>query len=124
VRLARPVRLFVEYSHEIHDYLGRQARSLDGERLETNPPLEYVYRTFRTNLRVRPVRSWTLNASWTHRERDDVYLHYNDYTQDSLRIRSTVRTGKLYCRLSLKYWERDFVRAFIFDNILTPERES
>jgi hypothetical protein len=118
---SRKVELLVYYRYEIRDYRFRHARSLDGEDYEENPFLRYSLDGGSTSLRLRPWRPWTLDLIYERVNRDDEHLHYNDYTQDTHRIRSRLRFPRVEWRLTGKYWERDFERAFIFDNEINPE---
>jgi hypothetical protein len=120
LRLSSKTRVYLSYRFEVRDYDFRQARSLDGESAPDNPLLRYETGTVATTIRWRPIRPWRLEAIYERSERDDVYVHYNDYAQDKLRLRSTVREGGTQWRLTVEYWERDFADAFIFDDPIDP----
>jgi hypothetical protein len=120
LRMARNARLYFGYGYEVRDYSDRHARSLDGDDPVTNPRLEYTYRRFTTTLRLKPRRPWTLEFRWRRGDRSDGFVDYNAYDRDTYRLRSTVRTDRGQWRLTAEYWERDFERAFIFDEPLNP----
>lgn len=119
-RLSRSVRLALDYGYQLREYGERHARSLDGESDAANPLLEYGYTDARATLRVRPTRDWTVEASIKSTDRVDRFEGYNDYSQQTLRLRTSIRTPKLRLRASVKSWEREFERAFIFDEPTDP----
>lgn len=121
LRFSRQVRLDLGYLYEIRDYSERTARSLDGNTAVGNPLLRYEIDSLVTNLRLRPLRPWRLELIYEHTKRADTFVDYNTYAQDKVRLRSTVRQGKVQWRLEFEYWERDFDNAFIFDEPIDPQ---
>lgn len=119
-RMAKNARLYLEYAHEVRDYTDRHARSLDGDDPDANPLLEYTYHRFMTTLRVKPLRPWTVELRWRRGDRSDGFLDYNAYDRDAYRLRSTVKTDRTQWRLTAESGERDFERAFIFDEPVNP----
>ena len=117
---SRKVELSLNYRYEIRDYLDRHARSLDGDDEPINPKLRYVLNSFRTTLRLRPWRPWMLDLIVERLNREDAFIHYNDYTQDTYRIRSRLHLGRVEWRLYAKFWQRDFERAYVFDDPINP----
>jgi hypothetical protein len=118
LRMSRKARLYLEYVHEVRDYADRHARSLNGDDPDANPLLEYTYNRFMTTLRIKPLRPWTLELRWRRGNRSDGFLDYNEYDRDTYRVRSTVKTDRTQWRMTAEYGERDFERAFIFDEPL------
>ncbi len=120
LRLSRHLRLGLEYGYQKRTYGERHARSLDGESDASNPLLAYGYAESGATLTLKPTRAWSIEARAKTTAREDLHEGYNDYDQRSLRLRTTVRTQRAKLRASFQAFEREFDRAFIFDEEFDP----
>ena len=118
--LGESVKLSLDYTYRLRDYDERPARLLDGTALTSNPRLEYTYHLVGASLRTRPVKPWILYLDYDHWIRDDGFVGYNDYSRNAFRLRSIVKTDRTRFRVALRYWDRSYDNAFIFDNPTNP----
>ena len=121
LRLSRKARLNLDTRYEVRQYDERLSRSLNGDDALGNPELRYDLASFGAELQLRPLRIWRLSLIWQQITRSDEFLDYNTYVQTVYRIRSRLELGRVLWSLSLKYWDRDFDNAFVFDDIFNPE---
>jgi len=121
IGLSDRVALELGVEYRIRSYDDRRARNLAGEQLATNDILEYRYFEYGATLRVRPADGWWLYLDAERRDRTDEFVGYNDYTRNSLRLRSVYDAGRVRVRGAVRAWSRDYDRAFIFDLPQNPQ---
>ena len=120
VKLGRRARLTLDYGYRLQRYDERHARSLAGESDDINSLLEYGYTNLGAKMKLRPTSAWTVDIVWRRTDRDDRFSGYNDYAQDTYKLRTTVRTGPFEIGVHTKSWQRRFENAFIFDSPTDP----
>jgi hypothetical protein len=116
VRLARPVYWYVDYVYRFRDEEERLARDLTGNKEETHPNQQYSYRTVKTELRVRPTRSWSFRTAYGREVRRDEYVRYSDSVKDDVRVRATFARNRWRLWIGARLSERKFDNAYIFDD--------
>ena len=105
------------YRYSVRDYNDRQARDLNGNILAANPQLEYTYHTIDLTLRQRVNKSLAAYVDYTRQERKDEFVGYNDYGQNRYKVRAIYTpTEELRLRVAASYWDREYDRAFAFDD--------
>ncbi len=123
-KIAQPTKLTVGYGYSSRDYDERPSRDLNGSALTSNPRLEYTYHTFDVTLRQRITGDLVGYADYTRETRKDEFAGYNDYTLGRYKVRAIYTpTESLRLRLAASYWERDYKRAFAFDNPVSGEKK-
>jgi hypothetical protein len=120
VRLHRRLKLYLDYRYQVLDYEERPSRDLDGGIASDDPPLEYGYHLAGATFRVKPADTWTLYFDMDYRQRIDAFQGYNDYALRSGRLRLRWARGQSRFRLDLRYRQREYPRAFIFDKEVNP----
>ncbi len=105
-----------DYSLYTRDYSERRSRDLLGNYSVGNPTLEYQYQRLQASFTQQySNRLWT-QYRYTRTQRNDDFVGYNDYSQDSLRFSVGYRpSSKLSSRLSISYWDRSYPNAFAYD---------
>jgi hypothetical protein len=114
------VNLYVDYDYQGRDYDVYPSRDLTGTALTSNPPLQYDYHFLGLSGRFRVNDAWVLYVDLDRRTRDDAYVGYNDYTQNAYRVRALNKFGSWRLRAALRFWDRSYDNAFIFDNDVNP----
>lgn len=123
-KIADPTRLTVGYRYSSRDYDERPSRDLNGNALTSNPRLEYTYHTFDVTVRQRITEDLVGYVDYTRETRKDEFVGYNDYTLGMYKVRAIYTpTESLRLRLAASYWERDYKRAFAFDNPIAGEKK-
>ncbi|MDP2689300.1 MAG: hypothetical protein Q8P48_04205 [Deltaproteobacteria bacterium] len=116
-KIAGPTRLTVGYAYSLRDYDDRPSRDLNGNATTTNPRLEYVYHKFDVTVRHRINKALVGYADYTRSIRKDELAGYNDYAQNRYKLRAIYTpVESLRLRFAASYWDRDYDRAFAFDN--------
>ena len=115
--LAASTKVSAGYRYSIRDYDDRKARDLSGNLLTSNPLLEYTYHTIDLTLRQRVSKSLVAYADYTRQDRKDEFVGYNDYGQNRYKVRAIYTpTEELRVRVAASYWDREYDRAFAFDD--------
>ncbi len=112
--------LDVNADYYISDFENRRSRDLGGN-LVDGTDRKYTYYGAGASLgrRIRP--NWTAYLDYNYLERVDKFAGYWDYGRHRLRTRLLYRAKDDWrLRLALTYWQRDYPRAFAFDQP-TPE---
>jgi len=107
--------------YTIRDYDDRPSRGLDGTVVGSNDDLRYTYVDLGATLRLRPNSNWWLYLDVDRRDRTDEFVGYNDYAQDSVRVRAVYSSERFRLRAAVRAWQRDYDRAFIFDLPTDPD---
>jgi hypothetical protein len=104
------------YMHYLRDYADRRARDIQGNSSSANPTLEYVYDEFRIGLNYRFSSGLRGQVRYTHTERSDQFVGYNDYSEDGIRLYLSQRfNDRLRAQFSIEFTDRTYPRAFAFD---------
>lgn len=115
-KLAGATKVSAGYSYSVRDYNDRKARDLNGV-LVANPQLEYAYHTIDLTLRQRVNKSLVAYVDYTRQDRKDEFVGYNDYGQNRYKVRAIYTPSKdLRLRVAASYWDREYDRAFAFDD--------
>lgn len=94
----------------------RLSRNLNGDKLTTNPTLEYDYQGAELGVRRRIGDLFTLDFGYASLERDDAYAGYRDYTLDRMRFEGTVDIrSRASVTLGVVQREYSYPRAFAFN---------
>lgn len=120
IGINRRLKLYLDYTFRVLDYEERPSRDRDGGITAGRTPLEYAYHIAGTTLRYKPVERWTLYFDVDYTGRSDEFAGYNDYGMLGGRVRAIWTDGSSRVRLALRYWRRDYPRAFIFDKEVNP----
>ncbi len=120
VDLSETVRLYLDYYYQIRDYDERLSRDANGALFASSPSLKYLYNSLGASLRFRPAKVWRLFLDLDYLVRDDDFVSYNDYTETGYRLRSVWRGEGKRLRAAIRYRERDYDNAFIFDKPANP----
>ena len=123
-RVRPRVHLRFGYDAYLRDYAERIARDLDGNRLSTNPTLEYRYQAVQATVGFRLNRRLWLRGDYRRTQRDDQFVGYNDYTQDAFRVQLDLRPMRRF-RINLSMTQRmfDYPNAFAFNEPIAGPRE-
>ncbi len=105
-------------------YDERSSRDLDGDLLSDNEPLEYGYVGVELKATRRLFDSLELELTYLSLERTDVFLGYNDYTQDVVGLHAVYRPHRRFL-LSLGATSRvyDYPNAFAFNDPAAGPKE-
>jgi hypothetical protein len=105
-------------------YDERSSRDLDGDLLSTNEPLEYGYVGVELKATRRLFDSLELELTYLSLDRTDVFLGYNDYTQDIVGLHAVYRPHRRLL-LSLGATSRvyDYPNAFAFNDPAAGPKE-
>jgi len=123
-RVRPRIHLRFGYDAYLRDYEERIARDENGNRLSTNPTLEYRYQALQATLGFRINRRLWLRADYRRTQRDDQFVGYNDYTQNAYRVQLDTRPfRKLRVSLSLTQRLFDYPNAFAFNEPIAGPRE-
>src|SRR3990170_1442463 len=115
--LAKSTKVSAGYKYTVRDYNDRKARDLGGDLLTSNPQLEYTYHTIDLTLRQRVSDSLVAYVDYTRQDRKDEFVGYNDYGQNRYKVRAIYTpTEELRVRVAASYWDREYDRAFAFDD--------
>ncbi|OGP15188.1 MAG: hypothetical protein A2052_02515 [Deltaproteobacteria bacterium GWA2_54_12] len=115
--LAKSTKVSAGYKYTVRDYNDRKARDLGGNLLTSNPQLEYTYHTIDLTLRQRVSDSLVAYVDYTRQDRKDEFVGYNDYGQNRYKVRAIYTpTEELRVRVAASYWDREYDRAFAFDD--------
>lgn len=115
--LADWTKVSAGYKYTIRDYNDRKARDLGGNLLASNPLLEYTYHTIDLTLRQRVSKSFVAYVDYTRQDRKDEFVGYNDYGMNRYKVRAIYTpTEELRLRVAASYWDREYDRAFAFDD--------
>src|SRR3990170_1424096 len=115
--LAKSTKVSAGYKYTVRDYNDRKARDLGGNLLASNPQLEYTYHTIDLTLRQRVSDSLVAYVDYTRQDRKDEFVGYNDYGQNRYKVRAIYTpTEELRVRVAASYWDREYDRAFAFDD--------
>jgi hypothetical protein len=71
-------------------------------------------------LRFDASPQWTFYFDLDYTGRIDEFEGYNDYHMLGGRVRALWEKGSWRVRVAVRYWERDYPRAFIFDMEVDP----
>lgn len=121
--LAASTKVSAGYRYSIRDYNDRQARDLNGN-LVANQQLEYTYHTIDLVLKQRVNKSLVVYVDYSRQERKDEFLGYNDYSQNRYKVWGTYKaTDDLKVKMAVSYWDREYDRAFAFDDSLGGKKD-
>jgi hypothetical protein len=82
--------------------------------------LEYGYHIAGATLRFKPATAWTLYFDADYTGRVDEFEGYNDHDLLGGRVRAWWSDGRSRVRVAVRYRQRDYPRAFIFDKEVNP----
>jgi predicted porin len=69
-------------------------------------------------------RNLTVYLDYTRTDRDDAnYVGYYDYTEDEYAVRATLQIGTLKFRAKYSWWDRDYPRAYAYENLMQPRMD-
>lgn len=107
------LKLGVDYT--VRDFDRRRARDLDGDPAD-GTDRRYTYYDVGLELEQKLARDWTLELGYHRLERRDNFVGYDDYSRNaySSGLRYRDRERRLL-KGKLTYWNRDYPRAFAFD---------
>jgi len=114
-QLQKSTTVNLDVEREVQDYDERSARNLSGTLLASQPELEYTYLTLSPGIKHKLNDNWTLRANYSHVDRADGWLGYNDYTAQKFKLRAIHKTDSVRTKLSLSKQSRDYPRALAFD---------
>ena len=121
--VARPVRLQVQYAHEVTDYYDRAVRDLSGERV-AGVAQTFSFNTVRAGVRCELGKAWRVGLDSSWRARQDHYLGYYDAREWSIgpdiRFDATRRLG---LRANYEYSHRGYERAHVSFDPDLPVRD-
>ena len=118
--LGRRLDLSFDYTYRVLEYEERPSRDLDGGITAGQTAVEYSYHIAGATLRVRPSSRWNLYFDLEYMGRTDEFVGYNDYDMLGGRVRALWTSGPSRVRFALRYRQRDYPRAFIFDMDVNP----
>ena len=113
-------KLYADYYYQIREYDERLSRDPSGALLAGNSTLKYQYHDVGLTLRFKPESVWRLFLDLDHRLRNDDFAGYNDYSETGYRLRSVWRGGGKRLRAALRFRNREYDNAFIFDMPTNP----
>ncbi len=117
IRISGPLKLKGFYKYSVRDYDERPSRDSNGTLLSTNPTRNYSYHTLGTTLRGRVSSTLVAYLDYKLTLRKDDFQGYDDYTKNKIGVRAIYDDGDRFrSRLSLSYWNRNYDKAFAFDN--------
>lgn len=116
VPLTQTTRLDLSLDYFVRSYEDRAPRDRDGDLVDEAPDREYLYRQYGATLRQEAGEDLILYFDYDLLSLTDDFVGYNDYDRHRWRLRTLWRPEGYRVRASLAYWERDYPRAFIFDN--------
>lgn len=122
--LAASTKVSAGYRYSVRDYNERRARDLNGDLLVVNPELEYIYHTIDLTLRQRLNKNLVAYVDYTRQERKDEFVGYNDSSQNRYKVRAIYAPSEdLRLRMAASYWDREYDRAFAFDDPAGGKKE-
>ncbi len=110
----------IDYTYRILDYEERPSRDLDGGITADETPVKYGYHIVGNTLRFDASEQWIFYFDLDYTGRIDRFEGYNDYHMLGGRVRALWQRGPWRVRAAVRYWERDYPRAFIFDMEVNP----
>ena len=121
IEVGKRANLYFDAAYYVYDYDERPSRSLDGRALTANPPREYTYNLLGASWRKRIADAWTLYLDYERRTREDGFVGYHDYDQDTFGLRLLWRSDRWRVRVAPEFWTRDYDNAFAFDLPENPQ---
>lgn len=119
--LAKPLKLVLSYDYSNRDYDERRARNLNGDRVR-GTTREYTYNKIEASLRNRLNKNWIVSLDYGLTDREDDYVGYYDYTQNSYGVSAAYKKGKrIRVKANVEWWQRDYDNAFAFDDPTQPQ---
>ena len=93
----------------------RPSFELDGTQVIGNPNIRYDYLEYGMEARQRITRAMWFSLGYTHTERIDQYLGYNDYFRDGYKAAFHLRLGQRFdLEAAANYYIYDYQNAFAF----------
>ena len=111
---ATTVRL--EGSYYLRRFEDRPPRDLQGNLDREAPDRDYRFYGTGLSLEQRLSRSWKLVLEYDRLRRRDDFVGYHDYSYRRYQLRSRYRSNQGELDLRYARWERDYPRAFAFDD--------
>lgn len=103
-------------SYYVRRFEDRPPRDLEGNLDRAAPDRDYRFSGVGINLEQRVNRNWKLILEYDLLRRQDDFVGYHDYTYHRYQLRSRYRSAPGDLDLRLARWERDYPRAFAFDD--------
>ena len=95
----------------------RPSFELDGTQLVGAPTVEYDYLEFGLTARQRVTQSFWFGVDFTHTQREDAYLGYNDYVRNTFGADIHLGIGeRFYIDATAAYDLYDYGNAFAYNN--------
>jgi hypothetical protein len=117
-----PTTFGIGLAYFVRDFEDRPPRDRAGNLVLAGPDRRYRYYDFDVSLAHEMTRDWKLYLEYSLLLRDDDFVGYNDYTRHRYRLRSRHRSDLGEIDIKLTWWERDYPRAFAFDNPAFPHK--
>ncbi len=119
----RTTELNLSYSYYVRDWDTRRARNLQGN-LVNGTIRKYTYSEAGVTVQQTLPKGWTFYLDYDRIWRSDEFAGYNDYTRNRYRLRSRYRFGgEALLSAAVTYWDRDYPRAFAFDDPAFPRKD-
>jgi hypothetical protein len=106
----------------VRDFEDRPPRDRAGNLVPAGPDRRYRYYDFDLSLAHEMSKGWKIYLDYGLLLRDDDFVGYNDFTRHRYQLRSRHRSDLGEIDLKLTWWERDYPRAFAFDNPAFPRK--
>ena len=114
-------RLIFGFEYFVRDFDERLSRDLAGVSSSGNPTLEYEYQAFEVSFRHRFSDFFRAQVAYYHTERTDLFVGYNDYTQDKFRLTTRFDfNDRLRTNLRFTWRDQEYPNAFAFDDPTQP----
>lgn len=120
--LLAPTTLGLGAAYYVRRFEDRPPRDRAGNLAPAGPDRKYNYYDFDLSLAHKVSRGWKLFLDYELLLREDDFVGYNDYTRHRYRLRSRYRGGGSKLDLGLSWWQRDYPRAFAFDDPAFPRK--
>jgi len=119
--ISRRLKLYLDHTYRILDYDDRPSRDRDGGFATGADPVRYSYQIAGATLRFKPLPPWTFYFDLDYTGRRDEFAGYNDYHDFGGRVRSIWTDGRTRVRGALRFQQRDYPTAFVFDKEVNPD---
>ncbi|MBI5451320.1 MAG: hypothetical protein HY940_08185 [Gammaproteobacteria bacterium] len=104
------------YSYHTIDYTSKQARTLTA--VTTGAPnLSYTYEDLTGTLLLRQGQNTRYYFDYTHSDRSDGFVGYNDYAANEFKLRILTASAGIKTRLAVAVQDRDYPHALAFDKV-------
>ena len=127
-KLAKHVKMGVDYSYYTYDFSDRRPRDATGALVSKTPApfptRKYTYHNLEFSLRYRQSKDWLHTAKAQVKVRKDHYVGYDNYTKVLLGIKSQWDLNpvtRMHAAVSI--WKRDYPNALAFDSVASGEKK-